>query len=648
MSTQAFSLPKQPEFRFHTESKEKIPTKIWKTPLIASQEIAQEIADAIRQSQSEGKQIVLGLATGSTPIQIYEELVKLHKEEGLSFRNVVTFNLDEYYPMSPSSQQSYVQFMNEKLFDHIDIPFEHINIPDGTTELNDIQSYCESYEEKIKSYGGIDIQILGIGRTGHIGFNEPGSERDSKTRLVLLDRLTRRDAKKDFGDLSSVPHKAITMGISTIMNAKKVYLLAWGTHKASIIQQAVEGEQTSEIPASFLQSHPNAQCHVDMAASEFLTRINNPWLVGGVVWTDYLVTKAVIWLSGIVNKPILKLTEEDYADNHLSDLILEYDSAYNINIQEFNRLQHTITGWPGGKPNSDDKNRPERAKPAIKRIIIFSPHPDDDVISMGGTFQRLVDQGHDVHVAYQTSGNNAVHNYDSLRYLEFYHDLNYFVGGQSKEESLFINRVRDFINFRTDADKDIPELRKINSLIRRGEAKSAARFVGLDDDHIHFLDLPFYETNESRKKPLSIDDIDITKEFIEKIKPHQIYAAGDLSDPNGTHRVCLNAVLGALKECKEQDWFADCWLWLYRGAWHEYAISDIEMAVPLSPKELDKKRRAILLHQSQKDSPPVPGDDSREFWERALSRNRHTANMYSHLGLAEYEAIEAFARWQEF
>lgn len=645
MLDRKFTNPTPTEFRFRIDSEEKIPTTIWETPTQATKHVANKIAEAIRKKQSQGERIVLGLATGSTPIRVYEELINLHKNEGLSFFNVFTFNLDEYFPMNPKSPQSYVSFMYEKLFDHIDIPKENIHIPDGTIPLNKVQSYCQQYEDKIAYLGGIDIQLLGIGRTGHIGFNEPGSKENSKTRLVLLDRLTRQDAKKDFVELSKVPHKAITMGIDTIMNAREIYLLAWGTHKASIIKEAVEGSISSSIPATYLQNHPNAVCHIDQAASEFLTRINSPWLVGGVVWDEKLVTKAVAWLSLKIDKPILKLTEEDYTDNGLSDLILEYDSAYNINIKVFNKLQHTITGWPGGKPNEDDTYRPERKEPAKKRVIIFSPHPDDDVISMGGTFLRLVDQGHDVHVAYQTSGNNAVHSYDALRYVEFFEELIRIQDLECTDGVNYVNKVKDFIQSRTSLDKDIAELRRVNALIRRGEARSAARYVGLDDEHIHFMDLPFYETNESRKKPLSKIDIDQTRELIQKIKPHQIFAAGDLSDPNGTHRVCLNAVVSALEELKDENWFKDCWLWLYRGAWHEWPVSEIEMAVPISPKEFEKKRRAILLHQSQKDSPPVPGDDSREFWERAKERNESTARIYRNLGLAEYEAMEAFARW---
>ena len=634
-------------FRFTTQSVEKIPTTIWDTPGKAAKKVADDIAEAIRDKQSKGEQFILGLATGSTPIRVYQELIELHKKEGLSFKNVVTFNLDEYYPMQPDAQQSYVAFMHEKLFDHIDIPQEQIHIPDGTIPIADIEDYCKNYEKAIEDVGGLDVQILGIGRTGHIGFNEPGSRLDSETRLVLLDRITRKDAKKDFVELSKVPHKAITMGIKTIMAAKKVYLLAWGTHKSKVLVKAVEGEITSDVPATYLQEHKNAECHVDTAAAEELTRVSKPWLVGGLVWNDNLIIKAVVWLSLKIDKPILKLTEEDYIDNHLSDLILENDTAYNINIKVFNHLQRTITGWPGGKPFEDDKYRPERSKPAKKRVLIFSPHPDDDVISMGGTFARLVDQKHDVHVAYQTSGNNAVHSYDSLRYIEFYEDLVKQLNG-SKEEQYFANTVKKFLTNRTSKDKDIPELRKVNALIRKGEAIAAARFLGLNDDHIHFLNLPFYETNESRKKPLSDEDVAIVQELIEQVEPHQIYAAGDLADPNGTHRVCLNAVIQAMTNLKDKSWFSDCWLWLYRGAWFEFPISEIEMAVPLSPKEVERKRNAILYHQSQKDSPPVPGDDAREFWERAQDRNKQTAITYHKLGLANYEAMEAFTRWTNF
>ena len=640
------ALVQNPVLKYQLKSFENLPVKIWENSKDASVHVARSIALAIRQKQQDGETIVLGLATGSSPIKVYEELVRLHREENLSFKNVVTFNLDEYYPMKPDAQQSYVRFMHEYLFDHIDIPREHINIPDGTLPIEAVEDYCRAYEKKIEQLGGIDIQLLGIGRTGHIGFNEPGSWDDSQTRLVRLDNLTRRDAIKDFILEENVPYRALTMGIGTIMKARLIYLMAWGSHKAHILKEAVEGEISSAVPATYLQNHPNVKVYLDAAASTELSRFKTPWLVGMCHWTEDLVTKAVIWLSQKTGKPILKLTDEDYSENHLSELTMEYDDAYNINIKVFNRLQRTISGWPGGKPNADDSQRPERATPARKRVILFSPHPDDDVISMGGTFLRLVEQGHDVHVAYQTSGNIAVHDYDALRYVEFLKEFG--DAGQLSHEAAdkLYKKVLKSLQNKQPNDSDIDEVRLVKGLIRRGEARAGARFCGLQDSHIHFLDMPFYETGRTRKKPIGDDDIQTVMDLMEKVKPHQVYAAGDLADPHGTHRVCLDAIFEAFNRLNDRPWMKDCWLWLYRGAWHEWDIDEIEMAVPLSPKELDKKRRAIFMHQSQKDRPPFPGDDAREFWQRAEERNRETAHAYSQLGLAEYEAMEAFRRWK--
>jgi glucosamine-6-phosphate deaminase len=632
--------------KYQLKSLEKIPVKIWDDPKVGSLHLARSIALAIRQKQQDGEKIVLGLATGSSPIQVYAELVRLHKEEGLSFRNVVTFNLDEYYPMQPEAQQSYVHFMKEYLFDHVDIAPKNIHIPDGGIPMDEVEAYCERYEKMIGDHGGIDIQLLGIGRTGHIGFNEPGSWEDSKTRLVRLDGMTRRDAVKDFNREEEVPYRAITMGIGSIMKARSIYLMAWGSHKAHILKDAVEGTITPSVPATFLQKHPNVKVYADIAACEELTRIKTPWLVGMCNWNEDLVCKAVVWLSLKTGKPILKLTDEDYSENQLSDLTIEYDDAYNINIRIFNRLQHTITGWPGGKPNADDSHRPERAKPAKKRVIIFSPHPDDDVISMGGTFVRLVEQGHDVHVAYQTSGNIAVHDHDAMRFMEFVQEYAAATGIANDTLSTVYQKVMDSLAEKQTKENDIEEVRKIKGYIRRGEARAGARFCGLPDDHIHFLDMPFYETGRTRKKPIGEEDVRIIMELMDKVKPHQVYAAGDLADPHGTHRVCLDAIFEAFRQLQERAWMKDCWLWLYRGAWHEWSVDEIEMAVPISPKQLERKRKAIFMHQSQKDKPPFPGSDDREFWQRAEQRNRETARLYRSLGLAEYEAMEAFRRWK--
>ena len=632
--------------KYQLKSMEKLPVKVWEDSIEASVHVARSIALAIRQKQQEGESIVLGLATGSSPIGVYKELVRMHKEEKLSFSNVITFNLDEYFPMEPKAQQSYVRFMHEYLFDHIDIKPENINIPDGTIDMDKVEQYCEEYEKKIDLLGGIDIQLLGIGRTGHIGFNEPGSWKNSKTRLVRLDDITRRDAIKDFLKAEAVPYRAITMGIASIMKARTIYLVVWGEHKASILQKAVEGPITLSVPSTFLQEHSNVKVVIDKSAASELTRIKTPWLVGMCNWDDDLICQAVVWLSQQVNKPILKLTDADYNASHLSDLIIEYASSYDLNIKVHNRLQHTITGWPGGKPKEDDSRRPERAFPAKKRVIIFSPHPDDDVISMGGTFLRLVEQGHEVHVAYQTSGNIAVHDHDALRFVEFMKDFGHGGGWMKEGGDKMLKQVEQFIANKKLTQTDNQEVRQIKGMIRRGEARAGARFCGLSDKNIHFLDMPFYETGSTRKKPLGEPDIQIIKALMEEIQPHQVYAAGDLADPHGTHRVCLNAIFEAFKQLKGESWMKNCWLWLYRGAWHEWSIHEIEMAVPISPQELYRKRRAIFMHQSQKDSPPFPGDDEREFWQRAEDRNRATAIAYRNLGLSEYEAIEAFRRWK--
>ena len=632
---------------FDLTSHERIPTMLFNTAIEGSLYVANSIAELIESRNKESKPTVLGLATGSTPTQVYDELVRKHKEEGLSFERVITFNLDEYFPMAPDAHQSYVHFMHEYLFNHINIKPENIHIPDGTLKKDEVAAFCEKYEAKIAQVGGLDVQILGIGRTGHIGFNEPGSTIDSKTRLITLDRLTMLDAASGFFGIENVPRRAITMGVGTILQAKKIYMMAWGECKANIVRETIEGPINSSIPATFLQQHNQTEVILDTAAAAELTRIKTPWLAGLIKWNNFLIKKAVIWLSLKLAKPILKLTEEDYREFGMNDILVEIGTAYNVNIRVFNQIQHTITGWPGGKPNADDTYRPERKTPFPKKALIFSPHPDDDVISMGGTIIRLVDQGHKVHVAYQTSGNIAVFDDDALRFANFvsdYHDA--FKLDDSLVDSIF-SGIRSFLAEKNQAEPDSEEIKIIKGLIRRGEAKAACRYVGIPDENIHFLDLPFYETGKIRKKSIGPDDIAIVKKLIEEIKPHQIYAAGDFSDPHGTHRVCLEAIFQALREMKDQECMKDCYVWLYRGAWQEWNIEDIEMAVPLSPEETDKKRRAIFKHQSQKDRPLFPGTDKREFWQRADDRTRSTAETYDQLGLAEYEAMEAFVRWKE-
>ncbi|MGF1670226.1 MAG: glucosamine-6-phosphate deaminase [Balneolaceae bacterium] len=639
-------LNKKPDER--TTYYEKIPTVIFDDSAAASRAVAHEIADLIKDRQSKNKNLVLGLATGSTPVKIYDELVRLHCEEGLSFKNVITFNLDEYYPMQPDSLQSYVRFMNEHLFDHIDIPDNQIHIPDGTLSEDDVPGFCREYENKIKEAGGIDLQILGIGRTGHIGFNEPGSRPDSQTRLITLDRVTRKDAASDFFGEEHVPRRAITMGVGTILSAEKIYLLAWGEGKAPVIRESIEGEIKESVPATYLQKHPNATVILDDASSAELTRIKTPWLLTSCTWDDKLIRKGVVWLCKKTDKPVLKLTDEDYNENGMGDLITVNGPAYNINLKVFNELQHTITGWPGGKPNADDSSRPERANPFPKRAIIFSPHPDDDVISMGGTLIRLVDHGHDVHVAYQTSGNIAVFDDDVIRFADFVSDYAEEFKMENHEADQILREIKNFMETKNPGQVDSPEIQQIKGLIRRGEAKAATRYCGIPEDKLHFLDMPFYETGRVKKKPISDQDVVIIEELLQKIKPHQIYAAGDLSDPHGTHRVCLKAIYEAIDRCKNEEWMKDCYVWLYRGAWQEWDINDIEMAVPLSPQELVKKRRAIFKHQSQKDRPLFPGPDEREFWQRSEERNRGTARLYDQLGFAEYEAIEGFVRYRDY
>ncbi|MCY4780894.1 glucosamine-6-phosphate deaminase [Sphingobacterium sp. UT-1RO-CII-1] len=626
---------------------ERVPVKVYPSQSDASLDVAHRIATIIKEKQEKGETAVLGLATGATPVKVYKELVRLHKEEGLSFKNVVTFNLDEYYPMAPDADQSYVTFMKKNLFDHIDIPDDHINIPDGTLKEEDIPAYCENYEQKISSYGGIDIQLLGIGRTGHIGFNEPGSAPNSGTRLVILNDLTRRDASRAFGGKENVPTKAITMGVGTIFKAKEIVLMAWNETKADIVKAAVEGEISSDIPATYLQSTDTVEFVLDEEAASHLTRFDLPWLTQDVVWSESLIKKAVVWLSLKLNKAILKLTDEDYNNNGMAQLVTEKGPAYNINIKIFNILQRTITGWPGGKPGVDDSNRPERAEPARKNVLLFSPHPDDDVISMGGTFIRLADQGHNVHVAYQTSGNTAVWDDDVLRYLEFVQDFAQAVDDDNGVTTKIYQEAREFFKTKQPNQTDPEVIRVIKALIRKGEAIAGARFVGLPDENIHFQALPFYDRSKFSKDISYEDDILQTMELLRKVKPHQVFAAGDFADPHGTHKVCFDILYEALKRLsKTDDWMADCWLWLYRGAWHEYPIHEIEMAVPLSPQEVKRKRLAIFKHQSQKDVPVFPGDDPREFWVRAEDRTSETAGLYHKLGLADYEAIEAFVRWK--
>ena len=628
---------------------EKIPIRVFEQPADASRAVAEHIAGMIRTRNAQDRLCVLGLATGSTPIGVYAELVRMHREEGLSFQNVATFNLDEYYPIHPDELQSYVRFMHEHLFDHIDIPAENIHIPNGLLPKEDVADYCAQYEAKIQTMGGIDIQILGIGRTGHIGFNEPGSSKESLTRLITLDKITRADASSDFLGEENVPRRAITMGVGSILNAEEILIIAYGEHKAGITASAIEGEVTSSVSASFLQEHPSAKFILDLSAAQGLTRYRCPWLTDSIQWTKKLQRKAVLWLAQQVNKPILKLTDEDYNEGGLQDLLAAHGPAYDINVRVFRHLQSTITGWPGGKPEKYYRPgdiRTERDEIFPKRVLIFSPHPDDDVISMGGTLIRLVDQEHEVHVAYQTSGNIAVFDDDAIRFCEFVSDFHQEFGLSNDSVKDLERRLEGCLKNKAAGQVDGPEVQAVKGLIRRGEAKAATRLCGVPGDNLHFLDMPFYETGEIKKKPLSEEDIQMIVDLLREVQPPQVYAAGDLRDPHGTHRTCLSAVLQACEKCHEETWYNDCTVYLYRGAWHEWEPHEIEMAVPLSPNEVVLKRNAIFKHESQKDRAVFPGHDPREFWQRAEDRNAKTARLYDQLGLAEYEAIEGFVTWK--
>lgn len=630
-----------------SDSFEKIPVKIFPDPKQGSLAVAREIAALIRTKQEQKQSCVLGLATGSTPKTLYAELVRMHKEEGLSFKNVITFNLDEYYPIETDALQSYNRFMKTNLFDHVDIKSENIHIPNGEIKKEEIKAHCQQYEKKIEVAGGIDLQILGIGNNGHIGFNEPGSGIYSRTRLITLDNSTRIANSYEFANISQVPRLAITMGIGTILKAKKIILLAWGAAKAPVIKKAVEEDDTEHVPASLLQNHDDVTFYVDEAAAAELTRKKTPWLTGDCEWTPLMIKKAVTNMALKLKKPVLSLTNSDYNEFGLSDLLVEKGDAYEINLQVYYMLRDSITGWPGGKPDAVIPAHPERSEPYPKRVIIFSPHPDDDIISMGGTFQRLHDQGHDVHVGYQTSGNIAVTDEFVTRFLDFAVGFEEIVGIDTRTSGQVLSDARKFIATKKSNQVDTPTIRSIKGLIRRCEARATCRYVGIPDENIHFMNLPFYETGTIEKNPMGEEDIAITMELLRKVKPQQVFCAGDFADPHGTHLVCFNIVLESLKRIKAagDEWIKDCWLWLYKGAWQEWNIEEIEMAIPMSPDQVVSKRFGIFIHQSQKDMVPFQGSDSREFWQRAEARNAATAKIYADLGLTHYAAMEAFVRW---
>ena len=626
---------------------EKIPTNIFETSEEGVVQIANEIVAKIQDRQREGKFCTIAIGTGASLRPLFTELIRKHKDEGVSFRNVVFFNLYEYYPLTEGAGSSF-SHLNKLFLSQIDIDRQNIFTMDGSIPQEAIIEHCRLYEQRIQTFGGLDMVIMGIGREGNIGMNEPGSHASSTTRLILIDATSRSEAAHNIG-VDNLPPCSITMGINTIMGARKVYMLAWGEDKADIIRSAVEDKVSDTLPASYLQLHANTSVCVDLAAAAHLTRIQRPWLVTSCEWNDKLVRSAIVWLCTTLNKPILKLTNKDYNENGLSELLALYGSAYNANIKVFNDLQHTITGWPGGKPNADDTYRPERAKPFPKRVVVFSPHPDDDVISMGGTLRRLVQQGHEVHVAYETSGNIAVGDEEVVRFMHFINGFNQlFENSEDKVISDKYAEIKQFFSTKKEGDMDTRDILTIKGLIRRGEARTACTFNHIPLSRCHFLDLPFYETGKIEKNPISEADVEIVLNLLREVKPHQIYVAGDLADPHGTHRVCTDAVFAAIDEEKNAgaEWLKDCRIWMYRGAWAEWEIKNIEMAVPLSPEELRAKRNSILKHQSQMESAPFLGNDERLFWQRSEDRNRGTASLYDQLGLACYEAMEAFVEYK--
>ena len=639
-----YSLPQDGGLRLEGTPKEiihrdeKIPTSVFEIESDGVQYITQKIIKAIAQHNESGDKrlFALGLTTGRTPLGVYHELVKRHKAGEVSFKNVEVYSLDEFFPINASALQSRNYRIHDEFLSKVDILPENIHIIDGSLPVEQVSEYCINYDKMARN---IDLMVIGMGEHGQIGFNEPGSYAKSITRMVQLSYQSRKAQATLFYGVENTPKMALTMGISTVMSAKHIILMAWGESKAEVIGKVVEGEATRLIPASLLQNHPSIEAVMDDPAADMLTVKKSPWLVGPCHWTPRMVRKAVVWLCEMVKKPILKLTYQDYIENSLGEMLEAVQKSYDtINIEVFNDMQHTITGWPGGKPNADDSTRPVPSTPFPKRVIIFSPHPDDDVISMGGTFIRLVEHGHDVHVAYETSGNVAVHDDVVIQDLDTARELG--LGNR-------VDEIREIIKSKRKGEPEPRALLDIKGAIRRAEARAAVRSFGLNPDtHAHFLNLPFYETGGIKKGERTDKDIEIITALLQQIKPHQIYLAGDLADPHGTHRVCTEAVLEALHRLKEagEEWIAECVIWLYRGAWMEWEIGMVDMAVPLSPDELIKKRHAIYRHLSQKDIVPFPGDDSREFWQRAEERTQNTARLYDLLGMAEYQAIEVFVK----
>ena len=613
---------------------EKIWTDIYPDSAEASHVVADLVVDAINACK--GRLFRLGLTTGSTPVTLYEELARRCEAGEVSFRNVEIVSIDEYYPSSKNELQSRNNLIHKGLLERVDILEENVHILDGTVPQEEVSAYCAEFDRIARN---LDLLVIGIGEEGQVGFNEAGSNEKTRTRTVRLSYQSRKRQSRNFNhDFSSTPESALTMGIGSMLTAGRIYLMAWGEDKAQAIKAVVEGEATPACPASLLQRHDHIRFFTDETGGSLLTRAVAPWLVGPCDWTPKLIRKAVVWLCGTVGKPILKLTEKDYLENSLGGLLESYGTFDKVNIDVFNDLQHTITGWPGGKPGADDSTRPVSAKPFPKTVLIFSPHPDDDVISMGGTFIRLVSQGHDVHVAYQTSGNVAVHDDVVLQHMDTALQL-----GMADRFA----EVQELIAGKVPGQPEPRALLDLKGAIRRSEARSAVRSFGLNPDtNVHFLNLPFYESGGIKKRPRTQADVDIIKELMGRLKPDMIFMAGDLADPHGTHRVCTEAALEAYEQLKAegQDWLADTHIWLYRGAWMEWEPGRVDMAVPLSPDEVVKKRHAIFRHLSQKDIVPFPGEDPREFWQRAEERTQNTAQLYDSLGMAEYQALEVFLK----
>jgi 6-phosphogluconolactonase/Glucosamine-6-phosphate isomerase/deaminase len=626
---------------------EKLRTKIYKDSEEGANQIAQSIASLIRDKQKQGVPCVLGLSGGFSTLGVYEELARMHQEDHLSFSNVIVFNVSEFYPIYDSERHSNALLLHTHLLDKVDIKTENFFTPDSSINRSNLAEFCHHYETLIEEKGGLDLVLASVGLVGNIAYNEPGSQTSTLTRLMLLDDVSQSDLKKYYSSASEVPNSAITMGLATILNARQVILVSWGEQKSAILKEVIEGQMNDSAPASFLQLHKNAVASIDLDAAQQLTRISHPWLVGPCEWTDMLIRRAIVWLCEETGKPILKLTNKDYNQHSLDELLALYGSAYNVNIKIFNDLQHTITGWPGGKPDTDDSNRPERAKPYPKRVLIFSPHPDDDVISMGGTFQRLIDQNHDVHVAYETSGNIAVGDEEVIRYVALMQHVQERFDPENKALSKKYAEILNYLRKeKKPGDLDTADILFVKARLRREEARSADHFMGIKPENVHFLDLPFYETGTVKKGKLKEADVEIVIDLLKKVQPDQIFVAGDLADPHGTHKVCLDAALAAIHELKNEPWMKQCRIWMYRGAWAEWEIDRIEMAVPMSPEQLRSKRNTILKHQSQMESAPFLGNDERLFWQRAEDRNQTTAALYNNLGLASYEAIEAFVEYK--